>query len=103
MSKTYIEQCLAGEVLLEEIDEFVAKWHEDKANTATLREFLGFSPEEYKLWAEKPEALAYIIFAHKNNIPIEKALEDQAVAARSDSHDEAKEIMEWLRKSGRKN
>ena len=64
-NKTYIEQCIAGDVLVEEIDDFVSNWHNNPAAQGSLRDNLGFSKEEYKLWAEKPEALQYIILAHK--------------------------------------
>ena len=92
MSKSYMDQCLAGDVLLEEIDGFVAKWHEDKNTQLSLREYLGFSLEEYKLWAEKPAALDLIIFARKNNLPLKKAIGAQAAAAK---------VITWLKKKGR--
>ena len=80
-NKTYIEQCLAGDVLVEDIDDFVASWHNDPVAQGSLRDNLGFSKEEYKLWAEKPEALPFIILAHKNNVPLRKVIEEHSIAA----------------------
>ena len=100
-NKTYMEQCLAGEVLYEEIDDFVKKWHLDKNAKGSLGEYLGFSHEEYKLWAEQPNSLRFIIFAHKSNVPIQQAIKEQSIAARSESQTEAEKILLWLKKTGR--
>src|SRR5437867_3353404 len=99
MSKSYLDQCVDGDASLGEIDRFVAQWHNDKTITAPLSEFLGFSWKEYKLWAERPEALIYIVFAHKNNIPLMKALKQKAAAKGSATCSDASDLMEWLKKT----
>ncbi|MGD0090620.1 MAG: hypothetical protein ABSE73_11935 [Planctomycetota bacterium] len=101
MSKSFIEQCLAGEVLPEAIDEFVAKWHNDSNAKESLRDYLGFSGEEYKLWAEQPEALEYILLARKNKVPLREAIQAQSVAAKSKSQAGAVKMKAWLEKARR--
>ena len=45
----FIEKCLNGEALLDDIDDFVDEWHESKGNIP-LYEFLGMKKSEYSLW-----------------------------------------------------
>ena len=55
--KTFVEKCLGGEALLDDIDDYIDRWHEGEGDPdASLAAFLGFTDEEYKLWAEKPNA-----------------------------------------------
>jgi len=55
-----------GEALLDDIDDYVHLWHEGAGDPdASLADFLGFTDEEYKLWAEKPNSLPFILKAQK--------------------------------------
>ena len=66
MSKTFVELCLSGKAALEEIDAFVEKWHQSDAE-GSISAFLGFTPEEYAAWVERPEVLRQIISARKKS------------------------------------
>ncbi len=73
MSKTalnFVERCLSGEALPDEIDDYVDLWHEGEGDPeASLAEFLGFTKEEYKQWAENPNLLTFILRARKCGAP----------------------------------
>lgn len=57
---TFVEKCMRGEVLPEEIDGFIDKWH-DGGSGEELHEFLGMSWEEYSLWVADADVLPSII------------------------------------------
>lgn len=57
---TFLEQVRAGTATAEEIDDFVERWHEGEGGES-LREFLGFTVEEYGRWLREPGALYQII------------------------------------------
>jgi len=67
--RTYMEQLLCGDALLEDIEDFVEAWHDapDDSSIAaqSLEEFLGMTWDEYRLWVERPEALRFIAAAHR--------------------------------------
>ena len=63
---SFVDLCLGGDVLEEEIDAFVEKWHEDENTTQELYEYLGMSWEEYSVWVAKPSILPFILSARKN-------------------------------------
>ena len=58
---TFVDRCLAGEALLEEIDDYVDRWHASGGSGQSLAAYLGFTPDEYALWVEQPQALNYVI------------------------------------------
>jgi hypothetical protein len=97
-----------GEVLSQDIDDFVDAWHggaEDGASSSMeLSEFLGMTENEYRLWVEQSESLKYIAAARKANLPVDQLLmtRDQfGVAARSSDQSEARKLLDWLVKTGR--
>jgi hypothetical protein len=103
-----MEQLLHGEVLLEDIDNFVDVWHdaanESKIASLSLDEFLGMSADEYRLWVERPESLRFIAAAHRHNQPVAAILrkEDRyGLAARAEDQGEAHELLRWLIDRGR--
>ena len=101
MSKAFVDMCLSGEALLEEIDDFVDKWHEADSGLP-IHKFLGFTPTEYAMWVERPETLGYIILARRHSISLEEAIaQGESVAARTQSWGNAKALLEWLKKTGR--
>ena len=74
--KTFVEKCLAGEALLDDMDDYIDRWHVGEGDpNASLAAFLGFTDEEYKLWAEKPSALAFILDARKGGVHLSQAAE----------------------------
>ncbi len=104
---TFVDRCLAGDALLDEIDDFVDFWH-DSDQPGSLAEFLGFSDQEYALWVEKPESLRFIVAARKQVKPVEeilRAANDNAyrLAARASSSKEAQDVYDWLVRTGRMN
>jgi hypothetical protein len=102
--RTFLSKCLDGEACVSEIDDYIDAWH-DGEGTRSLPEFLGLTDEEYAIWVEQPEALRYILFAHKYRVPLAEALQNRhaefIAAARTADHHDADVVLEWLRSSGR--
>ena len=86
---TFVEKCLAGEALADDVDDYVDLWHEGEGDPgASLAEFLGFTGMEYRLWAEKPHLLPFILNARRGGISLDKARdhdEPYRLAARDSS------------------
>lgn len=102
---TFVAQALHGEATLDDIEDFVAAWHESD-DSRELHEYLGMTWEEYALWVERPEALRYILFSRRHEVPLEDVLrqyaaEREPVAARARDPEEAQEVLDWLNKTGR--
>ena len=96
----FIENCLRGDALLEDIDNYIDEWHEGDSNEP-LHIFLGMSRDEYAAWVETPDILPFIITAHKYQINFKDALTQAAVmAARSDTIIRASQIENWLKRQG---
>jgi hypothetical protein len=100
----FIQDCLAGRVLLDDIDDYVEKWHEGGTNMP-IEEFLGMTPTDYRVWAKNPDMLGIIIAAHKQNKPVTKvieryAMQDMPMAARGVGINEALVLKQWLQKQG---
>ncbi len=57
---TFLEQARAGAVGPDDIEAFVAHWH-DGEDEGALRDVLGFTAEEYARWLRDPAALQEII------------------------------------------
>jgi hypothetical protein len=62
VTATFAQQVLEGAAKPEDIEKFVAAWH-DGAGGDSLAEFLGLSEDEYALWVERPESLPAILAA----------------------------------------
>jgi hypothetical protein len=73
--KGFIDLCMKGEYLLEDIDDFIDEWHEGEFEEE-LHDFLGMSREEYALWAAKPHILPYIVKARMQHLDIQDILRD---------------------------
>ena len=104
--QTFIDLCLAGEVLLEEIDDFVDSWHSAPCGM-TLHDYLGMTAEEYSLWLREPDALPYIITARHEQKPltdtVEQAYQDMRLAARSNDQSKLARLQTWLKARGELN
>jgi len=70
---TFVQLVLSGQRPAEEIDEFVAAWH-DSDDHRTLPQALGFSEKEYALWVEQPATLDRILTSHRLGTQLEKKL-----------------------------
>ena len=62
----FVDLCLGGEALAEEIDDFVDAWHEGGTGKP-IYTFLGMTREEYGLWVEQPDSLDVILEARKRD------------------------------------
>lgn len=100
---TFVDACLAGDVLAQDIDDWVDRWHDGDVPdpSLSLDEFLGFTPDEGQLWAEKPAALGFILHAHRHGIPVadvvtQQERADYTLAARSASDKSALDVFDWL-------
>jgi len=104
-TSTFVDACLAGVCLADEIDDFIDQWH-DGDSQVPLSDFLGFTPEEYAVWVEKPNSLEWILYARKTNRAISTILAEidpatPRIAGRSLSPEDASELVEWLKQTGR--
>ncbi|TCT21548.1 hypothetical protein [Thiobaca trueperi] len=98
----FIEQCLAGLALPDDIDDFVDSWH-DGDSKVSLHRYLGMSKSEYSLWVADPGVLPYIINAHYFGRDVSEILgevEALPLAARSDGPEKALKLMRWLKREG---
>lgn len=100
---SFIDLCLSGDVLEDEIDSFVDRWHEDEETTLELYEYLGMSWEEYSVWATRPSVLPFILSAKNNGTTFDVELNQErlALAARAETADEAKRMESWLKLIGK--
>jgi hypothetical protein len=104
---TFVAQCLEGEATLDDIEDFVEAWHEGD-DPRELHEYLGLSWDEYALSVERPHALRFVLFSKKHDVPLTDVLERydvgaaaEPVAARAQNQAEAREVLAWLKKTGR--
>lgn len=94
----FIEQCLDGLTLPDQIDNFVDKWHSDDNIECELNEYLGMSDEEYEVWAHNSNSIYAIIAAHKTGSKLEYLLNApaQKMAARSDDKESFEYLHKWI-------
>jgi hypothetical protein len=104
---TFVDRCLRGEATLEDIEDFVETWHKGD-DPRELHDYLGLTWDEYALSVERPNALRFVIFSRRHGLPLEEVLERydsveaaEPVAARAKSKAEAREVLAWLKKTGR--
>ncbi len=102
MYKNFVQSCLEGRFLADEIDDAIDEWHESDSSLK-LHEFLGMNEMEYGYWVERPDFLRYILFARQNGIPFDDIVHQhsgQQIAARAASPEEARSLFDWLKQSG---
>jgi hypothetical protein len=99
----FIDRCLTGEVLLDEIDDFVDRWHANP-DDMELYDYLGMTTEEYSLWVRVPDALAYIVTARHHRRPLTTsvmhAYQDIRLAARANDQSKMNRLLKWLQAQG---
>lgn len=97
--KSFVALALDGEVLMDEIDNYVDKWHEGDSHLL-LHEFLGMTCDEYSLWLDSPDALGLILAGRKLGRTLEDIANDNMeltrMAARSNASVRIKTIQRWL-------
>src|ERR1700733_10072439 len=65
---SFVSLAMAGEVMTDEIDDYVDLWHANPAGL-TLHEYLGMNTDEYALWLDSPDTLPWILTSRKLNKP----------------------------------
>ena len=99
----FIDLCLAGEALADDIFNYIGEWHESDTDES-LAEFLGFTQKEYELWVEKPRLLEVIIHARDSGRSLQEMQDVERahlIAARGLPPEEAEVLQAWLRRTGR--
>jgi hypothetical protein len=96
----FIDLAVRGDVMPDEIDDFVDAWHESNSEEK-LHEFLGLTWEEYSLFASHPEYVNLIIAARIRHQPILDAVNDnlrheERIAARSDDAGKLAILRKWI-------
>src|ERR1700678_751290 len=103
-SDSFIQKCLRGEAMIDEIDNYVEKWHLSAENI-DIHTFLGMTSEEYELWLRDPDTLAYIITSRRDEIPLSQIVNDNyeqiRLAARSADSLKVKRLKSWLHQQGK--
>lgn len=105
---TFLQACLDGEAVLEDVDDWVDAWHESdgrlRGGYEDLYQYLGFSKLEYAAWAEKPSLLRAIVAGREQGRTFDDVQNDASaalVAARSKKDKSAADLVAWLRSTGR--
>ena len=99
-SPAFIDRAVLGEVMPDEIDDFIDFWH-DAESDEELHDFLGLSFEEYSLFAAHPDNINTIITARLRHQPILEAVNDnlrydERFAARADDAGKLAAIQRWI-------
>ena len=101
----FIARCQMGEVLLDEIDDFIGEWHESDSESP-IYEFLGMTRSEYFLWLKDTDILPFIVKARRGGFDLEenlpeliKEIDTLPIAARSDGAHQVAELLDWVRRT----
>ncbi len=54
---TFVQAVKEGIATIDEIYDWVDRWHESPADDGPLHEYLGLSREQYGLWVQTPSTL----------------------------------------------
>jgi hypothetical protein len=101
--KSFIDLCLQGKAVLDEIDDYVEAWHE-KPEGKPLCRYLGMKRPEYSLWIRDPDSLAYIIKARREQRPLTEVInhsyKQSRIAAGSGDNVKIERLRAWLKEQG---
>ncbi len=100
----FIDLALDGRVVPDEIDDFVAAWHEGDSREE-LYEFLGMTFEEYSLWVRSANALTLILSARHRKQPLIDAVNDNYLTTHENARSVDRAVIEsqlrsWLAQRG---
>lgn len=98
----FVQLCLQGNRLPEEVDDYVDAWHDGDAKQP-IYEFLGMTRSEYNLWLVQPDILPFILDAHRTGADAADLIEQFntfPMAARAESSEKAVELARWLKDKG---
>jgi hypothetical protein len=103
---TFLDRYLNGEVLAEDIDDFIDLWHKNPKGQE-IYEFLGMSEQEYSLWLRDPDTLPQIARARRTRQPLEAVLratlEEFPIVARSGNAAKVDRLLKWIERAGKNN
>ena len=101
---SFIQRCLRGEAMIDEIDDYVERWH-SSAEDVDIHTFLGMTSKEYALWIRDPDTLPYIVASRRENIPLRQIVNDNLVqtrlSARSTDGHKIRRLESWLQQQGK--
>lgn len=104
-AQSFVERCLVGAALPDEIDDYVDTWHGTVVGKEMpLPTYLGMDDHEYALWMRDPNAIYGILKAHKNHRNVDDYVEDyysMPLAARAESTEDTVRLTKWLKKLGK--
>ena len=97
---SFMTLTLRGEVLSDEIEDFVEAWHTSDSSKE-IHEFLGMTFEEYSLWASDPDTIDVILSARHHGVPLRDAVNDnirvqERIAARADEAGKLATLSRWI-------
>lgn len=97
----FIEDCLAGNALLTDIDVYIDAWHNGDSTTS-LHEYLGMTFEEYTAYIETDDNLPFIVAARKKQIKFNTVTNKElyTLAARTDDLLKVEKLSNWLKLRG---
>ncbi len=96
----FITDCINGDALLEEVDNYIDGWHESDSKIS-LNAYLGMTAKEYDLFVQDAKYLSYIVTAHMEGVDIKSIIESQfAMAARSSDINKSARLVTWLNSAG---
>jgi hypothetical protein len=99
---SFIDLCLNGDRLPEEIDDYVDAWHADDSKLP-MHKYLGMTRSEYNLWVIDSDVLPFIVDAHRTGEDVADLIERfnaLPMAARAESSGKALELAHWLKEQG---
>lgn len=102
-SLKFMDACIEGEALLEDIDDYIDEWHESDSQEE-IYEFLGMTFDEYAIWVENDSMLKTIFYSREIGQSITDLIQEndvQKLVARAATPEEAAQVREWLKKTGR--
>ncbi|TDC02103.1 hypothetical protein E1091_01480 [Micromonospora fluostatini] len=53
---TFVQDVAAGRARRDDIDTYICRWHDNPTIGGELHEYLGLTWDEYRRWAQAPEA-----------------------------------------------
>lgn len=99
---TYFDLYQRGEVLPDEIYDFIEVWREkfktaEDSEIIPLHAFLGLSHEEYEIWVHEEESLKIFVQARKTGVSPANLICDPSLsaAARTDNS-QLQQLHQWL-------
>lgn len=99
----FIQLCLSGDALVDEVDDFVDRWHAGEGADKSLAAFLGMEDSEYEQWMSDPNMINFILAARMNDRTLSEEIEKfrhLPLAARAQGTEQTKLLIEWLRSRG---